>query len=104
MILDATCQLHYQTHEDVPVIFMLRPRSGHAQWIMREEFHLHPHVPVVEFTDVYGNLCQRTVMPAGEFFVSVQYRAQVHDTADADPSARRMAVELLPTDLLHCLL
>ena len=77
MILDATCQLDYQTMEDVPAIFMLRPRSGWAQWIMREEFHIRPQVPVVEFTDVYGNLCQRTVMPMGQFHLSVNYRVQV---------------------------
>ena len=62
MILDATCQLEYQTTEEVPTIFMLRPRSGWAQWIMREEFDIQPQVPVVEFTDVYGNLCQRIVI------------------------------------------
>jgi hypothetical protein len=49
MILDASCQLDYQTSEEVPAIFMLRPRSGWAQWIMREEFHTRPHVPVMEF-------------------------------------------------------
>lgn len=104
MILDATCQLDYHTTEDVPVIFMLRPRSGWAQWVMKEEFHIHPQVPVVEFTDVYGNLCQRTVMPAGDFHLSVQYRAQVPDIVDADPMAPLTMVQHLPTDLLHFLL
>lgn len=104
MILDATCELDYQTTEEVPVIFMLRPRSGWAQWIMREEFHLHPQVPVVEFTDVYGNLCQRTVMPVGDFHLSVRYRVQVPDDVDADLLAPLMLVQHLPTDLLHYLL
>ena len=40
MILDATCQLDYHTMEEVPAIFMMRPRSGWAQWIMREEFQI----------------------------------------------------------------
>jgi transglutaminase-like putative cysteine protease len=104
MILDATCQLDYQTTEDVPVIFMLRPRSGWAQWIMREEFQISPQVPVVEFTDVYGNLCQRTVMPMGNFHVSVQYRVQVSDIVDEDPGAPLFNVQNLPTDILHYLL
>lgn len=104
MILDATCQLEYQLAEDVPVIFMLRPRSGWAQWIIREEFHIHPQVPVIEFTDVYGNLCQRTVMPPGTFKVSVSYRVKVADTADADLLAPIMQAQHLPTDLLHYLL
>ncbi len=104
MILDATCQLNYRNAEEVPAVFMLRPRSGWAQWVMREEFHISPQVPVVEFTDVYGNLCQRTVMPAGDFHLSVRYRVLVSDTVDKDEAAPLMAVQQLPTDLLHYLL
>jgi len=104
MILDACCQLDYRAMEDVPVVFMLRPRSGWAQWIMREEFHIHPQVPVVEFTDVYGNLCQRTVMPFGDFHLSVRYRALVPDFVDADSLAPLMLVQNLPPELLHYLL
>ncbi len=104
MILDATCQLDYHTTEDVPVIFMLRPRSGWAQWIMKEEFHLQPQVPVVEFTDLYGNLCQRLVMPAGNFHLSVSYRALVSEMADADFNAPLLMSQHLPTELLHYLL
>ncbi|WP_395740528.1 transglutaminase domain-containing protein [Prosthecobacter sp.] len=104
MILDASCNLDYQTTEDVPAIFMLRPRSGWAQWIMREQFHLYPQVPVLEFTDVYGNLCQRTVMPAGHFHLSVQFRVQVPDHVDSDPDAPLSLVQNLPPEVLHFLL
>ncbi len=104
MILDASCQLHYRTTEDVPAIFMLRPRSGWAQWITLEEFQIHPQVPVIEFTDIYGNLCQRTVMPTGDFHLAVRYRALVPDVLDADVEAPLMAVQHLPTDVLHYLL
>lgn len=104
MILDASCKLHYQLMEEVPAIFMLRPRSGWAQWIMREEFQISPQVPVVEFTDVYGNLCQRTVMPPGDFHLFVQYRVQVEDRVDDDIYAPLMLVQNLPPDILHYLL
>lgn len=104
MILEATCNLAYQTDEDVPVVFMLRPRSGVAQWIIREEFHIHPQVPVIEFTDVYGNLCQRTVMPEGNFEVSCQYRVMVHPQPEVDPMVPLTPTQELPTDLLHYLL
>lgn len=104
MILDATCQLDYRTLTEVPAIFMLRPRSGWAQWIMREEFHLKPQVPVIQFTDVYGNLCQRLVMPVGDFHVSVKYRVQVPENVDAAPSALLTPIVQLPTEVLHYLL
>lgn len=104
MILDAKCQLDYQTSVAVPAVFMLRPRSGFAQWIMREEFHIHPHVPVLQYTDLYGNLCQRIVMPVGEFHLSVAYRVKVQDNVDVNLKAPIMPVEQLPTDVLHYLL
>lgn len=104
MILDAICQLDYHTTQDVPAIFMLRPRSGWAQWVMREEFLLQPKVPVVEFTDLYGNLCQRIVMPAGGFRLAVQFQVEVSEDVDANPAAPMTPVQHLPTELLHYLL
>ncbi len=104
MILDATCVLAYQTQEEVPVIFMLRPRSGWAQWIIREEFQISPQVPVVEFTDVYGNLSQRLVMPRGDFHLSVKYRVLVPDFVDQDWNAPLTSVQNLPPEVLHFLL
>jgi transglutaminase-like putative cysteine protease len=104
MILDAFCRIEYQNFQEVPAIFMLRPRSGWAQWVMREQFQIHPQVPVIEFTDVYGNLCQRIVMPAGDFQIDVQFRVEVTDNVDCDPTARIMPVQDLPTDLIHYLL
>lgn len=104
MILDATCQLEYQLTEAVPAVFMLRPRSGYAQWIMREEFHIHPPVPVLQYTDLYGNLCQRIVLPAGEFHLSVTYRVRVQDHVDVNLKAPIVPVEDLPTEVLHYLL
>ncbi len=104
MILDASCKLVYRLDRPVPAIFMLRPRSGSGQWLMRQEFHLHPEVPVVESADSYGNLCQRLVMPAGEFHVLVQYRARVPDTIDQAPWAPLTPVAELPAEVLHFLL
>ena len=104
MILDATCKLVYQLIGDVPIIFMLRPRSGWAQWMMREEFHIHPAVSVEEFVDLYGNLCQRLVMPPGEFHVFVQYRVMVPDFVAVDPYAPAMPVKDLPAEVMHYLL
>lgn len=35
--------------------------------VAREEYRIKPSVPVVEFTDIYGNLCQRLVASPGIF-------------------------------------
>lgn len=104
MILDATCRLEYATTTEVPAIFMLRPRSGWAQWIMREEFVLKPRVPVVEYTDLYGNSCQRVVMPKGDFHFSMKCRAWVPDKLDSKPLAQLQTVAQVPVEVLHYLL
>ncbi|WP_395745641.1 transglutaminase family protein [Prosthecobacter sp.] len=104
MILDASCHLEYETSEEVSAIFMLRPRSGWAQWIMQEDFVLKPRVPVVEYTDLYGNICQRLIMPRGSFHFSMRCRAWAPNDLDSDPLATLQTVAQLPVDLLHYLL
>ncbi len=104
MILDATCLLDQEASEDVPAVFMLRPRSGGMQWIMREEFVMEPQVPVTEYTDFYGNLCQRILIPKGKFHLSMSCRAHVPDNIDVDLLAQITPVEQLPDDVLHFLL
>lgn len=83
---------------------MLRPRSGWAQWIIEESFLVTPKVQTVEFTDLYGNLCQRMVMPEGQLKVSVRVRADVQDLLDVDMDAPVMPVANLPVEVLHYLL
>ena len=72
MILDASCHITYHSNAPIPAIMMLRPRSGYAQWITREEYAFDPHAPVVEYTDNFGNLCQRVLIPKGSFRGTVQ--------------------------------
>ncbi|HIK16052.1 MAG TPA: transglutaminase family protein [Leptolyngbyaceae cyanobacterium M33_DOE_097] len=104
MRLEAGCQIQYEASASTPVIFMLRPRSGYGQWVVREEYLLQPSVSVVEFTDTYGNLCQRLVVPPGTF--EVQFTAQVEtaDEIDVEPEAEYVSVENLPDGVLQFLL
>lgn len=74
MRLRASCDLVFDISIPTPFILMLRPRSGSQQWIAREEYRLVPSVPVHEFTDQYGNLCQRLIASPGNF--------EIHTVAD----------------------
>lgn len=80
---------------------MLRPRSGAGQWIMREEYQITPAVNVTEFTDMYGNLCQRLVAPEGPFSIHFSATVQTADLIDTAPGAPYTPVEELPDDVLH---
>jgi transglutaminase-like putative cysteine protease len=104
MILDATCHISFNATAPIAAIMMLRPRSGWAQWIKREEYAFEPHVPVVEYSDSFGNLCQRVVVPAGKFDVHCSCRAHAADTIDVDPYAAFVPVHQLPESTLQFLL
>jgi transglutaminase-like putative cysteine protease len=104
MILDGTCHISYSSNSPIPAVMMLRPRSGYAQWITREEYTFEPHTPVVEYTDNFGNLCQRVLIPPGNFDVRCSCRAHTADTVDIDPAAPFVPVNMLPESALEFLL
>jgi transglutaminase-like putative cysteine protease len=74
------------------------------QWVAREEYALVPSVPAVEFTDPFGNLCQRLVSPVGPFTIRTSADILASDGADSAPGAPFVEVQQLPTDALPFLL
>lgn len=87
-----------------PLILMLRPRSGMQQWVAREAYTLSPSVPVEEYTDIFGNLCQRLVAPAGEFSVHTTADVMTADVVDKAAGAFFVEVQNLPDAVLSYLL
>lgn len=104
MRLYTSCDLAFEIPTPTPFVLMLRPRSGMQQWITREEYRLVPSVPVFEFTDNYGNLCQRLVAPPGIFTVYTSAEVVTADEVDQAPGAPFVAVQDLPDAELSYLL
>lgn len=104
MWLHAATELEFEAMVPTPFILMLRPRSGWQQWVGREQYVLRPSVPAVEFTDPFGNLCQRIVAPAGRFGISAAADIECPDGADSAPGAPFVEVQMLPDDVLPYLL
>ncbi|MEQ9411332.1 MAG: transglutaminase family protein [Fuerstiella sp.] len=104
MWLHASCSLEFQIPASTPFIFMLRPRSGSQQWIAREQYVLFPSVRAVEFTDSFGNLCQRLVAPPGAFSVITSVDVESADFCDEAPGAPYIEVQNLPDETLPFLL
>ena len=100
MWLNASCSLEFQIPVPTPFLLMLRPRSGHQQWISREEYVSYPSVPAVEFTDSFGNLCQRLVAPAGYFSVRTAVDVETADACDIAPGVPFVEVQNLPDETL----
>jgi hypothetical protein len=87
-----------------PLILMLRPRSGMQQWLAREAYTLSPSVSVEEYTDIFGNLCQRLVAPAGKFSVHTSADVMTADAVDKGPGACFVEIQNLPDAVLSYLL
>ena len=100
MWLHATCFLEFNISVPTPFLLMLRPRSGLQQWVAREQYILSPSVPVVEFTDLFGNLCQRLTAPVGPFSVHSSVDMRTADTYDTAPGAPFVEVQQLPDETL----
>ncbi|MDF1553372.1 MAG: transglutaminase family protein [Deferrisomatales bacterium] len=104
MWLRATCNLDFQMGTWTPLVLMLRPRSGAQQWVARESYMLSPSVPVAEYTDIYGNLCQRLVAPVGGFSIHTAAEVMTADAVDTAPGACFIEIQNLPEAVLAYLL
>ena len=104
MWLKTRCELKFNIEQPTPFILMLRPRSGAQQWIASEEYLLFPAIPAFEFTDDFGNLCQRLVAPAGEFRIFTAAKIMTADHVDEAPGGFFVNVQNLPDAVLKYLL
>lgn len=104
MWLKTSCDFSFDIEVPTPFVLMLRPRSGAHQWVALEKYRLFPSIPVFEFTDGYGNLCQRLTAPVGKFSVQTAAEVMTTDTIDRAPGAPLVEIQNLPDSVLCYLL
>ena len=104
MWLRTSCELSFEIGVPTPFVLMLRPRSGAQQWVAREEYILTPSVPAFEFTDRYGNLCQRLMAQPGLFSVRTSSDVMTTEAIDQAPGAPFTEIQTLPDHVLEYLL
>ena len=102
--LHVTCAFTFNVAVATPMVFMLRPRSSPGQWVASEEYRLAPSVQVVEFTDSFGNLCQRLVAPIGDFRINTSADVMVKKQPPPPAVAPFIEVPRLPDQVLGYLL
>lgn len=102
--LQASCAMSFDVQVPTPLVLMLRPRSGSGQWVAREDYRLAPAVEVEEFTDGFGNLCQRLVAPVGDFQIHTSAEVMVTRTPPLPRFAPFVEVPNLPDHALGYLL
>jgi len=104
MWIRTNCNIEFQMGDATPMVLMLRPRSGIQQWVSRESYSLIPSVPVVEYTDIFGNLCQRLVAPTGHFSITTSADVMTADVVDKNPGAWFVEIQNLPDAVLSYIL
>ncbi len=104
MRLHTRCDLTFDINVPTPFVLMLRPRSGAQQWVASETYTIVPSIPVSEFTDNYGNLCQRLIAPTGPFSVHTAAEVILADYVDRAKDAPFVEIQNLPDSVLSYLL
>ena len=105
--LHATCSMSFDVTIPTPMVFMLRPRSSPTQWVASETYRLVPSIQVIEFTDRFGNLCQRLVAPVGTFDISTSVDVMLTARSGRSRTSKWGAlvdVPSVPNDVLTYLL
>ncbi len=87
-----------------PIVAMLRPRSGAAQWVVSERYAIDPWVRPREYVDAFGNLCQRFIAPAGRTTLQVESELLVDGELAVHAEAGHTPIDELPDDVLVYLL
>lgn len=104
MRLKASCDIVLSAPSPAPLIAMLRPRSGEAQWIASEKYELEPQLKASEYVDCFGNLCQRMIAPTGRFQIRTEAIVELSENIDVVPGAPYTPPERLPESALQFLL
>ena len=104
MRLRAGCEMIVSASADCPAVAMLRPRSGQAQWLVSESYEFDPWVPTTEYVDIYGNLCQRLVIPRGDMRIHVEAVVETEGSIAVHADAGTTLIADLPDSALVYLL
>jgi transglutaminase-like putative cysteine protease len=104
MRLKAGCEMVLNAEAPTPLVAMLRPRSGEAQWVASERYDFEPFVKAVEYVDGFGNLCQRMIAPAKRFVIKTEAVVETDDDIAVNRAAAPTPSERLPDMALQFLL
>jgi transglutaminase-like putative cysteine protease len=99
--LRVGCEFVYLAEVPTPAVTQVVPdETGPAQ-VLTASWHTDPELSRTTYTDLYGNTCQRSVLPAGRSTVRYDAQVSVPDaTEDVDLEAAETPVAELPDEAL----
>ena len=97
----AGARFDFTTTQPTASVFVIRPEGDPAQATLAERWSTTPDVAYRDYTDVYGNICRRTTLPAGRFTLDYDVIVEVQAGVDpSDPSACEHPASDIPDDAL----
>jgi transglutaminase-like putative cysteine protease len=95
------CEFVHVAAIDTPAVLQIEPQDADPVSLVRREWSAEPEVRIGHYTDIYGNPCARTILPAGRSALRFDASVLVPDaTEDADEQAPELTPEELPDDVL----
>jgi transglutaminase-like putative cysteine protease len=106
MRIRAGYEITYECPAPTPMLLMLNVRPERLSDLETPDLiRSHPHVPLRQYRDQFGNLCSRILAPAGRFTLSADF--VVRDSGRPDeifPDAEQSPIDELPDDVIVFLL
>src|SRR5947209_5960506 len=101
MYIRVGCEFSYEATWPTPTVLLVQPHPLANHTVIREEWKFNPQLTTHAYHDMYGNLCQRLLLPSGNHVLYYDALVEVTDRWDeAAPDAPQMPVEDLPDDVL----
>src|ERR1700733_8087740 len=95
------CEFVHVAAIDTPAVLQIEPRNAGPASLVRREWSAEPEVRIRHYTDLYGNPCARTILPAGRSTLRFDASVLVPDaTEDADEQVPELTPEELPDGVL----
>jgi transglutaminase-like putative cysteine protease len=99
--LRVGCEFRYLAELETPAVFQVQPSAAPPATVVRQAWEIEPAVPRHGYLDLYGNDCQRLVLPVGESVLRYDALVTVPDaTEEVDLDAPEVPVTELPDDVL----
>jgi transglutaminase-like putative cysteine protease len=106
VIIRAGYHIGFECFQETPINLLLSVHPSRAQHVIGEHvIRFSPDVPAHDFTDMFGNVCTRIVVPPGRIDISNDFLIEDSGLPDeVAPGARQIPVAELPDGVMVYLL
>jgi len=95
------CEFRYFAEIPTPAVFQVQPSGAPPATVLRQSWDGPAEIARHDYIDMYGNICQRLTLPAGESTLRYDALVTVPDaTEDVDLDAAEVPAASLPDEVL----